>query len=71
MKNVFRKYEMFTRLKKLHILQWLHTKEVLKKDKKVLVKGEPKSMNPRAFLLAICDLSCCIKEPENKQLIGF
>ena len=56
--------EMFTRVKKVHILHSLYAKAVSMKDKKKIVKGDP-------FLLAICDPSCCIKEPENKQLIGF
>ena len=69
-KCVLKISEMFTRLEKFHILQWLYAKVVLKKDK-VLVKGDPKSMNPRRFPLAICDPSCCIQEPESKQFIGF
>ena len=69
-KCVLKISEMFTRLEKFHILQWLYAKVVLKKDK-FLVKGDPKSMNPRRFPLAICDPSCCIQEPESKQFIGF
>ena len=44
---------------------------IIKESSKNLVKGDPKSMNQKAFLFAICDPSCCIKEPENKKLIGF
>ena len=69
-KCVLKISEMFTSLGKFHILQWLYAKVVLKKDK-VLVKGDPKSMNQRGYLLAICDPSCCIQEPESKQFIGF
>ena len=57
-KCVLKISEMFTRLEKFHILQWLYAKVVLKKDK-VLVKGDPKineskgipSSNMRSILL--------------------